>query len=255
MMSLKVFTLTSMFLFFSLSLFFGRIVCPPVVPGANSGNIPEPIVENGKTVNETVETDPILALEYHRYLREIVNVLETDPVFKSRIENASVDEIKSGKIANNLEFVNHNIRTKLDELKRKEIERLRQLISRKAMLNNMKPSDIENLMPKHLDHNNVETFETNDLEKLIRQATVDLEEVDKLRREEFKQHEIEKEYEPRQKLQELEPEARKKAEAEFQANMDKRKHHERVNHPGSRDQLEEVWEEQDHLEPEHSFFL
>ena len=30
--------------------------------------------------------------------------------------------------------------------------------------------------------------------------------------------------------------------------MEKRKHHERVNHPGSRDQLKEVWEEQDHLE-------
>jgi hypothetical protein len=109
--------------------------------------------------NETVEHDPILALEYHRYLREIVNVLETDPAFKQMIENASADDIKvgnnrsifsfkliasclpkpaflkSGKIASHLELVNHNVRTKLDELKRKEIERLRQLITRKVALN------------------------------------------------------------------------------------------------------------------------
>lgn len=56
-------------------------------------------------------------------------------------------------------------------------------------------------MPKHVDHGNLETFEVNDLEKLIRQATNDLEEVDKLRREEFKQHELEKEYERRENLE------------------------------------------------------
>lgn len=48
--------------------------------------------------------------------------------------------------------------------------------------------------------------------------------------------------------QHMDPEARKKAEQEHEQNMEKRKHHERVNHPGSRDQLKEVWEEQDHLE-------
>ena len=56
-------------------------------------------------------------------------------------------------------------------------------------------------MPKHVDHGNLETFEVNDLEKLIRQATNDLEEVDKLRREEFKEHELEKEFERRQNLE------------------------------------------------------
>ena len=127
-----------------------------------------------------------------------------------------------------MQLVNHNVRTKLDELKRKEIERLRQLITRKVKLNNRKspsireswtierdgssclfrcviflvqPEEIEKLLPKHVDHSNLETFEVNDLEKLIRQATNDLEEVDKLRREEFKQHELEKEYERRVNLE------------------------------------------------------
>ena len=52
-----------------------------------------------------------------------------------------------------------------------------------------------------MDHNNVETFEVKDLESLIKQATFDLEEVDKLRRDEFKQHELEKEFERRKKLE------------------------------------------------------
>ena len=231
-----------------------NIKCPPVLPD-NANKVAE---EHHEDMNNTLENDPILQLEYHRYLKEIVNVLETDNNFKKMIENASVDDIKSGKIATHLDLVHHNVRTKLDELKRKEIDRLRQLISRRAKLNNLKPDDIEHLMPKHLDHNNIETFEVNDLEKLIRQATNDLEEVDKLRREEFKQHEIEKEYERRVNLEHMSPEDRKRAEEEHQRNMENMRHHDKVNHPGSRDQLKEVWEEGDHLEPEkfdpHTFF-
>jgi hypothetical protein len=33
-------------------------------------------------------------LEYSRYLKEVVSVLESDPKFKQMIENASVDDIK-----------------------------------------------------------------------------------------------------------------------------------------------------------------
>lgn len=226
-----------------------NIICPPVDPRTSTAGKHEPAAGENH-MNDTLEHDPILSLEYHRYLREIVNVLETDNSFKKLLENASVDDIKTGKIASNLQFVNRNIRTKLDELKRKEIERLRQLIARKAAIHNLKPDQINELLPKHLDHNNVDTFEEGDLEKLIKQATNDLEEVDKIRKEEFKEHEIEKEYERRRKLQQMDPAARKKAEEEYQKALENRKHHEKINHPGSKDQLEEVWKEEDHLEPE-----
>lgn len=122
----------------------------------------------------------------------------------------------------------------------------------------MEPHDIQGLLPKHIDHNNVETFEENDLETLIKQASNDLEEHDRIRRGEFKEHEIEKEYERRKNLQHMDEQARKRAEEEHVKAMEARKHHEKVNHPGSKDQLEEVWEEQDQLEPEkfdpHTFF-
>jgi hypothetical protein len=42
---------------------------------------------------------------------------------------------QSGKIAGELDFVHHNIRTKLDELKRIELERLRKLIRQENELN------------------------------------------------------------------------------------------------------------------------
>lgn len=75
-------------------------------------------------------------LEYSRYLKEVVSVLESDPKFKQMIENASVDDIKSGKIATHLDLVSHNVRSQLDELKRKEIERLSALIQQSIKTNN-----------------------------------------------------------------------------------------------------------------------
>jgi hypothetical protein len=242
-------------LLFVIGLLSRHITCPPVLPdrGANM-DVSTPHM----TANETLENDPILSLEYHRYLKEVVNILESDQGFKRMIENASTEDIKSGKIASHLEFVDHNIRTKLDELKRKEIDRLRTLIARKAALNSLKPHEIENLLPKHVDHSNVETFESNDLEILVKQATVDLEEIDKLRRADFKDHEIQKEYDRRVKLKEMDDTHRKQAEEEYKKQMEQHQKHEKINHPGSKDQLEEVWEEQDHLEGNdfnpHTFF-
>lgn len=47
----------------------------------------------------------------------------------------------------------------------------------------------------------------------------------------------------------LDPEMRKRLQEEHDKELEQKKHHEKINHPGSKDQLEEVWEKQDHLEP------
>jgi nucleobindin len=218
-----------------------NIVCPPVVPDQKPGAVEAP---------SNLENDPLINLEYHKYLKEVVNILEADPQFKNMIENASVEDIKSGQIATHLDLVNHNVRTKLDELKRQEIDRLNKLINRKIKLNQVNREEMNKLVPLHLDHSNTDTFEKHDLEKLIRQATVDLEQIDKKRRDEFKDHELEKELERRKELEKMDEEHRKQAELNHQIELEKRKHHEKVNHPGSQDQLEEVWEKQDDLEEE-----
>lgn len=66
-------------------------------------------------------------LEYERYLKEVVGLLESDPEFRKKLDSANEVDIRSGKIAQELELVDHNVRSKLDELKRNELERLRGL--------------------------------------------------------------------------------------------------------------------------------
>jgi nucleobindin len=60
-------------------------------------------------------------------LKEIVGALESDPEFRQKLDKASEADIRSGKIAQELEYVSHNVRSKLDEIKRTELMRLREL--------------------------------------------------------------------------------------------------------------------------------
>lgn len=152
-------------------------------------------------------------MEYHRYLREVVNALESDPEFRQKLEKANEEDIKSGKIAHELEFVSHNVRTRLDEIKRTELERLRQLMEKKRQL--QESNEIDDPMHHHLDHTNPHTFEIEDLKKLIAKTSEDLAEADKKRREEFKEYEMQKELEKQEKLKNATEEERTKLEKEF----------------------------------------
>ncbi|BFZ15974.1 hypothetical protein BsWGS_19013 [Bradybaena similaris] len=186
-------------------------------------------------------------LAYDRYLRQVVEALETDPKFKEKLEKANVSEIKSGSIADHLELVNHTIRTALDELKRQEIARLQELARLQMQAGGaqgMKHFQI----PGHLDLRNPHTFEVEDLKTLIQKTTADLEELDRKRKEEFKEYEMEKEFEKQEHLKQLSEEERKKEEARLEELKKKHANHPKVNHPGSKDQFEEVWEKVDHLE-------
>jgi len=51
-----------------------------------------------------------LGIEYNRYLQEVVQVLESDPDFRKKLEDADVDKIRDGSIADELDFVHHNVR-------------------------------------------------------------------------------------------------------------------------------------------------
>ena len=57
----------------------------------------------------------------------MVQILESDPDFRSKLESAGADKIRDGSIASELNLVNHNVRNKLDEIKRQEVERLRHI--------------------------------------------------------------------------------------------------------------------------------
>lgn len=213
----------------------------------------KPTPEEEKKAAEAHEGDDTddweLNLEYGRYLKEVVQALESDQAFRKKLETAEVDDIKSGKIARELHFVDHNVRTKLDELKRRELERLRHL----AVKEHEKATGVDRTLlkvPVHIDHRNPTRFEVEDLKKLIVKTTEDLEKVDNERKKEFKKYEMEKEYSRQQELQQLDDSHRKEAEEKHRLEIKQHKQHEKLHHPGSKQQLEEVWEEQDHMQPE-----
>uniref|UniRef100_A0A7N6BKV3 NUCB1-like N-terminal domain-containing protein n=1 Tax=Anabas testudineus TaxID=64144 RepID=A0A7N6BKV3_ANATE len=193
-------------------------------------------------------------LHYDRYLREVIEYLEKDPHFKEKLKNTNMDDIKKGKLSKELDFVQHNFRTKLDELKREEMNRLRMLIKAKHDIQdgNGMTVDHQALLKQfeHLNHMNPDTFEVEDLDRLIKSATKDLENFDKDRHDEFKRYEMMKEHERRERLKNMSEEERKKEEQHFEEMKKKHANHPKVNHPGSEDQLKEVWHEADGLDPE-----
>uniref|UniRef100_A0A8B9KKK3 Nucleobindin 2a n=1 Tax=Astyanax mexicanus TaxID=7994 RepID=A0A8B9KKK3_ASTMX len=87
-----------------------------------------------KLPEETVQEPPQsvdTGLHYDRYLREVIDFLEKDQHFREKLHNTDMEDIKQGKLAKELDFVSHHVRTKLDELKRQEVSRLRTLIKAK----------------------------------------------------------------------------------------------------------------------------
>ncbi|XP_043456277.1 nucleobindin-1 isoform X3 [Prionailurus bengalensis] len=162
-------------------------------------------------------------LYYHRYLQEVINVLETDGHFREKLQAANAEDIKSGKLSRELDFVSHHVRTKLDELKRQEVSRLRMLLKAKM--------DAEQEPSKQ------------------GQATRDLAQYDAAHHEEFKRYEMLKEHERRRYLESLGEEQRKEAERKLEEQQRRHREHPKVNVPGSQAQLKEVWEELDGLDP------
>lgn len=243
------------------------IVCPPVSDKAPSSTPPP---EGDDEVN--------FGLEYERYLKEIVSALETDESFRKKLEDSNISDIKSGEIAKHLDFVGHGIRTQLDEIKRKEVDRLRQIVRlqnkiRRGMNDdggvdsqgshnvnmNMASIDKERLLA-HLDETNPNTFEVEDLSRLIKRATKDLEDIDDKRRKEFKNYELEKEHLRRKEMDHMDEAKRAEAEKKYDEMKKKHADHPKLHHPGAEEQLKEVWEESDGLnkkdfDPRTFFYL
>ncbi|XP_061087695.1 nucleobindin-1 [Conger conger] len=199
---------------------------------------------------ESVDT----GLYYDRYLREVIEVLETDPHFREKLQSANTEDIKNGRLSKELDLVGHNVRTRLDELKRQEVSRLRMLLKAKMDSTNSHNMQMDHASLlkqfEHLDPHNQNTFEAKDLELLISTATKDLESYDAERHEEFKRYEMLKEHERREYLKSLDEEKREKEEKRLEELKEKHRQHPKVNAPGSVAQLREVWEETDGLDPQ-----
>ncbi|XP_026318327.1 nucleobindin-2 isoform X3 [Hyposmocoma kahamanoa] len=223
---------------------------PPVHPDSDKDNDSEIKEELKGTVHlNGTEYNPEDIMEYHRYLQEVVQALESDPDFRERLEKANEDDVRSGKIAEQLDFVNHNVRTKLDEIKRRELERLRHLATRQYEINNNLDVHGKVSTNEHLDHANPHTFEIEDLKKLILKTTKDLEAADQQRKREFKEYEMQKEFEKQQKIEHLDEQQKKEFEEKLKQEEEAKKHHKPLHHPVKRDHLLETWKNSDKMEP------
>ncbi|KAJ0000952.1 hypothetical protein NQD34_005972 [Periophthalmus magnuspinnatus] len=206
-----------------------------------------------ETKEEPQEENMDTGLYYDRYLQEVIEVLETDSHFREKLQTANTEDIKSGRLSKELDLVGHHVHTRLDELKRQEVSRLRMLLRAKLDSTNTQSLQMDHASLlkqfEHLDPHNQNTFEAKDLELLISTATKDLENYDAERHEEFKRYEMLKEHERREYLKGLDQEKREQEQRRLDELKDKHRQHPKVNAPGSVDQLREVWEETDGLDP------
>lgn len=227
-------------------------MCKPV-------NTPQPATQAPADSDSKAQQDSGTGLEYDRYLQQVVDVLESDDEFRKKLETANISDIKSGSIAMHLQLVNKTVRSKLDEIKRMEIQRLQQLARLRSRMGGEGNRQIRMEIPSHLDIRNPHTFEIKDLENLILKTTRDLEEVDEKRRKDFKEYEMEKEFEYQEKLKNLSEDERQQTEQKHEELQKKHKEHEKLKHPGSKDQFEEVWEKDDKMEDQdfdpRTFFM
>lgn len=75
----------------------------------------------------------------------------------------------------------------------------------------------------------------------------DMNKVDEERKQKFKEYEMQKKAEEDHKLAQMSPEERERAKKEAEEAQKRHNQHEPMLHPGGKEQLEEVWEDRDHV--------
>ena len=161
---------------------------PPRAPAEQLNLEEAELNENDSEANQDT------GLFYHEYLMKVMKALETDPTFREQILNYDFDQIKNGKVKIDMENISDEMRLHLDEVKRKEVDRIRHLIraqqdlekGQKITKNNMKA--YLNDIAAHFDHETPHSFTEEDVVKLISSAAKDMDEYDQSRHDKFKKY-------------------------------------------------------------------
>ena len=67
-------------------------------------------------------------LFYDEYLQKVIKVLEEDPDFREKMADVNFEQVKVATFSKELNNVAKHVRDKLDDIKRKEIDRIRKLL-------------------------------------------------------------------------------------------------------------------------------
>uniref|UniRef100_A0A915PT47 EF-hand domain-containing protein n=1 Tax=Setaria digitata TaxID=48799 RepID=A0A915PT47_9BILA len=212
-------------------------------------------------------------VKYMRYLETVLTILQATPQWKEAIQSMTQEEMRGGKIAEMVDKLEPHIIEQLAKAKILELQRLEQEI--KDQLNADGGATLNIKVPEHLDFNNWETFSQEDLRRLIIKIVADMDELEKQRKQEFKQYEMKKKAEEDHKMVLLGRQSGSKdrvagyyrfhtlVEVSYQDKFSRAEReqyirkmeeqrrlnkHEPLKHPGSRDQLKKVWEDTDQLD-------
>lgn len=125
---------------------------------------------NVKKEKQHEDADP----EYVRYLEELMKDMDDNPALRKELNNASKEDIKKGLIGDKLARFSDQVRSQLEEAKRKSVEQLRVLQKLKNLQGtkfDKKDAEILKLEKEfgiHLpDH-----FSDNDVEKLMKEVII-----------------------------------------------------------------------------------
>jgi len=227
---------------------------PPNRQQAAQNNDPSTVAPNhasnhqNQQQNQNQDSKPLYQFAYSKYLEQVIKILEGDEKFRDRIKGMNEDEIKTGKIADHIDDLSPAVFDELTKAKLAELERLREQIDQ-DLKKHGEASKIE--IPDHIDVYNWEKFHKEDLRKLIVKTVTHMEEIDKQRKEQFKEYEMKKKAEEDHKLAQLPQDQRVEEQKKLDESKKRHNAHEKLKHPGGREQLEEVWEESDHMDKDN----
>lgn len=192
--------------------------------------------------DEEIEQKVTYRKDLLRYAKAVIKQIDSTDTFVKQLRMSSEEDMVSGRtVGNAFHLITPDVRTKLNEIKQKEIKYQQKKVSHDSP--NAKDEEGANWNP--INRQNHETFEAEDL-ILLYSELHNRHEKNK-RGKEFKEYEMEKERKRKTKLAQMSEEEKAK---EQEREKEQAKTHEKVHEPGHKAQIEEVWEKQDGMDKE-----
>lgn len=202
-------------------------------------------MQRQKEIEEEKKKEIAKYVKYMNYLETVLTILQSTTQFKEAMMNMTQQEMREGKIAYVVDHLEPHIVEQLTKAKMLELKRLEQEIKDQIQLDgherNVK-------IPEHIDFNDWGKFGKEDLRKLILKTVFDMDNLEKQRKENFKEYEMKKKVEQDRQMEQMSEEERLHYLRQMEDARRRHNEHEPLKHPGSRDQLEDVWEDADRLD-------